>query len=260
MIADVAFDAPVPHPFSYRVPDGWRLAPGQRVLAPLRGAARVGMVVAVREGADERLKPLIRAADPAPILSPARLDFVRWIAAESLSSVGSTSAALLPPPLGDSAAARTEPSPGPARVEQAQRPQLLVGAGREQRVLERIESTKGGTLVLAADVEAAARWAQRLAKLARVVRLDSGVDEGARVEAWRQLADGEARLATGTRSALLAPLPPPGPPVLLARHEAAHSPPRPGLTLLLTPAAPSVEPGWRAVRAAGARAPAPARP
>src|SRR5256884_823048 len=188
MIADVAFDAPVPHPFSYRVPDGWRLAPGQRVLAPLRGAARVGMVGAVSEGAAERLKPLIRAADPAPILSPARLDFVRWIAAESLSSVGSTSAALLPPPRGDSAAARTEPSPGPARVEQAQRPQLLVGAGPEPRGLERIEATKGGTLVLAADVEAAARWAQRLAKLDRVVRLDSGLDQGARVEAWRQLA------------------------------------------------------------------------
>jgi len=276
MIADVAFDAPVPHPFSYRVPDGWRLAPGQRVLAPLRGAARVGMVVAVREGADERLKPLIRAADPAPILSPARLDFVRWIAAESLSSVGSTSAALLPPPLGDSAAARTEPSPGPARVEQAQRPQLLVGAGREQRVLERIEATKGGTLVLAADVEAAARWAQRLAKLDRVVRLDSGVDEGARVEAWRQLADGEARLATGTRSALLAPLPPPGTLVLLDEHEAAHKPPGPprihsrevaleraareGLTLLLTSATPSVEMWWRAERGSADAALAPPGP
>src|SRR2546430_7535762 len=102
MIADVAFDAPVTHPFSYRVPEGWPLAPGQRVLAPLRGAVRVGMVVALREGDDARLKLLHRVADPAPILSPTRLDFVRWIAAESLSSVGSTSAALLPPPLTDS--------------------------------------------------------------------------------------------------------------------------------------------------------------
>src|SRR2546430_6562692 len=77
MIADVAFDAPVTHPFSYRVPEGWPLAPGQRVLAPLRGAVRVGMVVALREGDDARLKLLHRVADPAPILSPTRLDFVR---------------------------------------------------------------------------------------------------------------------------------------------------------------------------------------
>jgi primosomal protein N' len=260
MIADVAFDAPVAHPFAYRVPDGWLLAPGQRVVAPLRGATRVGMVVAVREGVDAGLKPLLRVADPAPILSPARLDFVRWISTESLSSVGSTCAALLPPPLADDA--RTEPPPGPARSAPEQRPTLLVGAGREQRVLERLEGTKGGALVIAADVEAAARWAQRLAKLDRVVRLDSGVDEGARGQAWRQLADGGARLATGTRSALLAPLPPPGTLVLLDEHEAAHKPPGPprihsrevvlertareGLTLLLTSATPSVEMWWRA--------------
>src|SRR5207247_10048959 len=79
MIADVAFDAPVSHPFSYRVPDGWEPAPGQRVLAPLRGAARVGMVVALREGDDARLKPLLRVADSTPILSPLPLDFNRCI-------------------------------------------------------------------------------------------------------------------------------------------------------------------------------------
>src|SRR5213078_2288145 len=237
MIADVAFDAPVPHPFAYRVPDGWLLAPGQRVLAPLRGAARVGMVVAVREGVDAGLKPLLRVADNAPILSPARLDFVRWISTESLSSVGSTCAALLPPPLADSSDAPTEPPPGPARSAPPQRPTLLVGAGREQRVLERLEGTKGGALVITA------------------------VDEGARGTAWRQLAGGGARLATGTRSALLAPLPPPGTLVLLDEHEAAHKPPGPprihsrevvleraareGLTLLLTSATPSVEMWWQ---------------
>ena len=59
-IADVAFDAPVAHSFSYRVPEGWALAPGQRAIAPLRGASRVGMVVALRDGADARLKPLVR--------------------------------------------------------------------------------------------------------------------------------------------------------------------------------------------------------
>src|SRR5207247_7473134 len=191
MIADVAFDAPLAHPFSYRVPDGWQLKPGERVRAPLRGAARVGMVVALREGVDARLKPLLRVADPAQILVPARLDFARWIASESLSSVGSTCAALLPPPLLDSTATgpasgssaryatRTEPPPGAPRVAPDQRPTLLVGAGREERVLERIREAKGGALVIAADVEAAARWATRLAKLDRVVRHGSGCEEGA---------------------------------------------------------------------------------
>src|SRR3989449_9672547 len=145
MIADVAFDAPVTHPFSYRVPEGWPLAPGQRVLAPLRGAVRVGMVVALREGDDARLKLLHRVADPAPILSPTRLDFVRWIAAESLSSVGSTSAALLPPPLTDSQGGglagdalarndtRTAPPASPPPPRPPHPPAPPIGAGPGQR-------------------------------------------------------------------------------------------------------------------------------
>src|SRR2546428_27074 len=136
MIADVAFDAPLAHPFSYRVPDGWQLAPDQR-------------------------------------------------------------------------------------------PTLLVGTGREEQILERIKEAKGGALVIGADVDTAARWAHRLAKLDRVVRLDSGVDEGARAKAWRQLADGSARLATGTRSALLAPAVESGMLVLLDEPEAAPKPPGP---------------------------------
>src|SRR6059036_892287 len=246
MIADVAFDAPVSHPFSYRVPDGWEPAPGQRVLAPLRGAACVGMVVALREADDARLKPLLRVADSTPILSPAQLDFASWIAAESLSSLGSTCAALLPPPLLDSRATgpgsgsgarhatRMEPPAGAPRNAPERRPTLLVGAGREQRVLERIEGAKGGALVIAADVDTAAR------------------------------------------SALLAPVAPPGTPVLLAEHEAAHKPPGPprihsrdvvleraareGATLLLTSATPSVEMWWRADSGRAEAVPAPPGP
>ncbi len=228
MIADVAFDAPVAHPFSYRVPDGWTVAPGQRVVASLRGAARVGMVVAVREGDDFALKPLSRVADRAPILSTEQLDLVHWISAESLSSVGSTCAALLPPPSPDAAQGGTRAAPAPAPPRAATpKPELLVGAGREKRLLERIDGAGDAVLVIAADVETSARWAQRLAKIGRVVRLDSGVGDDERAAAWRVLGDGGARLGIGTRSALLAPLPPPATLVLLDEHEPAHKPPGP---------------------------------
>lgn len=259
MIADVAFDAPVAHPFSYRVPDGWTLAPGQRVVAPLAGAARLGMVVAVREGDPAALKSLLRLADLSPVLSSAQLDLVRWISQESLSSVGSTCAALLPPPSRDAGGAPWPAQRPPAAPE---KPELLIGAGRERRVLERIEQARGPVLVIAADVETSARWAQRLAKLDRAVRLDSGVGDDERAAAWRALGEGSARLATGTRSALLAPLRPPAMLVLLDEHEPAHRPPGPPrihsrevvleraererCALLLSSATPSVEMWWRA--------------
>jgi primosomal protein N' (replication factor Y) len=116
--------------------------------------------------------------------------------------------------------------------------------------------------VITADVEAAAKWAQRLAKLDRVVRLDSGVSDDERMAAWRALRDGSVRLAAGTRSALLAALPPPATLALLDEHEAAHKPPGPprmhsrdvaleraareSLALVMTSATPSVEAWWRA--------------
>jgi primosomal protein N' (replication factor Y) len=261
-IADVAFDAPVRHSFSYRVPDGWTLVPGQRAQAPLRGAARVGMVVSLRVGTDPQLKPLARLVDSEPVLSGAQLDFVSWIAAQSLSSVGSTCTALLPPPVSADPDGVREGARDGARPSASHKPELLVGAGREKRLLERLEAAKGTALVIAADVETAARWAQRLAKIDRVVRLDSGVPDEERAAAWRGLRDGSARLAAGTRSALLAPLPPPATLALIDEHEAAHKPPGPPrmhsrdvaleraarepLTLLLTAATPSAESWWRA--------------
>jgi primosomal protein N' (replication factor Y) len=139
--------------------------------------------------------------------------------------------------------------------------ELLVGAGRERRLLERVAEAPGA-LVIVSDIEAAARWAQRLARRGPVVRLDSGADDVARAQAWTGLVDGTARAAVGTRSALLTPLPPGGLLAVIDEHEAAHKPPGPPRIharevilergrrerrpVLLTAATPSVEMWWRA--------------
>ena len=256
------FDVPVPHPFSYRVPDAMTVAPGQRVAAPLHGGARVGLVVAVREGDDEtRLKALTSVVDGAPMLSAAQLDIARWIAAQSLSTLGSTCAALLPPAGGASPAPRAAPSEDAGNAGVA-KPDLLVGHGRERRLLERIAGASAPSLVIVPDIDAAARWAARLAKVGPVVRLDSGAEDDDRAGAWRALGGGGARVAVGTRSALLAPLGAGGLLALVDEHEAAHKPPgapriharevvlerarRAPLSLVLTSATPSVESWWRA--------------
>jgi primosomal protein N' (replication factor Y) (superfamily II helicase) len=261
MIADVAFDVPVDHPFSYRIPPGLAVTRGQRVRAPLRGGGRVGMVVSLREGDESALKPLLGLADPGPVLSPAQLELVAWIAGQSLSTVGSTCAALLPPPpaLGTTDdGERRAPAPD---VTDGAPVELLVGAGRERRLLERVAEASGA-LVIVSDLETAARWARRLARRGPVVRLDSGADDAARAQAWAQVGEGAARVAIGTRSALLAPLPPAALLVLVDEHEAAHKPPGPPRIharevilerarrerrpVLLTAATPSVELWWRA--------------
>jgi primosomal protein N' (replication factor Y) (superfamily II helicase) len=277
MIADVAFDAPVLHPFSYRVPDGWSIATGQRVAAPLRGAPRVGLVVGVREADDPSLRPLARVVDPAPALDPTQLALVEWIAAESLGSVGSVAAALLPPaaasggapsfdadrPGGDAERARGDaPSAISAACAPHPRPELIVGAGRERYLLDVVAAAERPALIITADVDTAARWSRWLARTDRVVRLDSGAADTDRATGWTALAAGRARLAVGTRSALLAPLPPGALIALVDEHDPGHRPPgspriharevvleraaRGSLRALLTSATPSVELWWRA--------------
>lgn len=267
MIADVAFDAPIAHPFSYRVPDGWTLARGQRVVAPLKGGSRVGVVVALRDGDDERLKPVLRLLDEVPLLSPAPLDLIGWMAAESLTSFGSTCLALLPPPQVTPPGERGRPQRSRELSERRDvpappAPELFIGAGREAKLLELIAAAEPPALLLTADVEAAGRWAQRLAKIGPVVRLDSGVADAERAAGWMHLARGTARLGVGTRSALLAPLPAGATLAMIDEHEAAHKPPgaprmhardvtleraaREGLRALFTAATPSVEMWWRA--------------
>ncbi|MBI2553375.1 MAG: primosomal protein N' [Candidatus Rokubacteria bacterium] len=262
MIVDVVFDAPVFHPFSYRVPQGLRVGVGQRVSAPLGSQARVGLVVAAGEGSEEGLKPIAGLAEPGPILSRSQVDLTRWIAGESLSSWGSTVAALLPP--APRSATESMPAPGDWASGLGERPFLLTGGDREGRLLARLaeEAESRGLLLVAPEIDAAAAWADRLsaALKASVVRLDSGMTERERWSAWMVLARGAARVAVGTRSALLAPAPAPATLALLDENDAAHKPPgaprihsrdviverarREGSRLYLTAATPSVE-SWR---------------
>ena len=257
MIADVVFDIPIDHAFSYAVPTGLALSRGQRVSAPLSGRSRVGVVVALREGEAAGLKPVQRAVEPVPVLSDAGLELTRWAAGESLSSWGSTLLSLLPPPPRASAAETVSPPANPA-AGLARPPELWTDHRREARLAEALERETGAALVIAPDREAAARWARRL----DAARLDSGVPEPERRRAWFAASRGRSRVVVGTRSALLAPLPPPATLALIDEHDPAHKPPGAprlhsrdlllrraaldGSRLLLLSATPSVETWWRA--------------
>jgi primosomal protein N' (replication factor Y) len=271
LIADVVFDIPLDRAFSYLIPDGLVVGRGQRVSAPLQGRSRLGVVVGLRRADAAGLKPLQRTVEPVPILSDAAIELGRWAAAESLSSWGSTLLSLLPPPPRPGVAEAVSPPaqspPGPARL-----PELWIDQRRESRLAECLEREAAAALVVAPDREAAARWARRL----DAARLDSGVTEAERRRAWFAASRGRSRVVVGTRSALLAPLPPPATLVLIDEHDPAHKPPGAprlhsrdllrrraaldGSRLLLLSASPSVETWWRAEHQQIVRADAPPGP
>jgi primosomal protein N' (replication factor Y) (superfamily II helicase) len=260
-IADILFDLPLRRPLSYAVPSTLTLAPGQRVVAPLQGRPRVGLIVALRQGDAAGLALVQDAVEPAPVLSTAMLDLGRWAAAESLSSPGSTLAAFLPPAprrgAAEVVAAPPEPAPTPPAA-----PLLWTGVDRHARLTEGVARAPGPVLVIAPDIESAARWAERLG----AARLDSAAVETARRAAWFGAMRGRPRLVVGTRSALLLPLPAPVTLALLDEHDAAHKPPgaprqhsrellierarREGSRLLLLSGAPAAETWHRAMSGA----------
>ncbi len=223
MIAELVFDVPLDRAFSYLVPDTLRLTPGQRVSAPLGGRPRAGLVVALREGPVEGLKPVQSVVEPAPILSAGGLALGRWIADESLSSWGSTLLSLLPPPPRSKRAEVIAPPPEAARADHGPLPELWMDAAREDRLAALLGDAPGGALVIAPDRDSAARWARRL----DAARLDSGARPAERRAAWFAAARGRARVVVGTRGALLAPLAPPATLALLDEHDPAHKPPGP---------------------------------
>ncbi len=268
MIAEVVFDLPLDHSFSYLAPDLLEVKPGQRVRAPLGGrATRVGVVVALRQGDEAGLRPIQQVVDTAPIVSAAGLALGRWVADESLSSWGSTLLALLPPPSRARRAEPVAPAPEPAQPVSPRPPELWTSADRDERLGAMLASESEAALVIAPDTASAARWARRL----DAARLDSGAGEAVRREAWFAAARGRARVVVGTRGALLAPLPPPATLVLLEEQDPAHKPPGPprlhsrdilvrraaldGSRLVFLSGAPSVESWARADHGAFTRLP-----
>ena len=74
MIAKIAVSAAlfaIDKPYSYKIPEGMTLQPGQRVQLPFGRANKrtEGVVLTVETGSEEKLKAVERCLDEAPILS-----------------------------------------------------------------------------------------------------------------------------------------------------------------------------------------------
>lgn len=78
MIAKIAVSAAafaIDKPYSYRIPEGMALQPGQRVQLPFGRANRTceGIVLAVESGDEEKLKTVTSCLDPEPMLTDRQL-------------------------------------------------------------------------------------------------------------------------------------------------------------------------------------------
>ena len=98
--AEVAVDAPVRdvRTFTYSVPDGMSVSPGQMVQVPFGPRMVDGVVFRLSRSTDiDPVRP-INASDPAgALLSREQLDLAAWIAGYYMSSLYSAIGLMLPP-------------------------------------------------------------------------------------------------------------------------------------------------------------------
>lgn len=104
----------------YKLPPGTRAEVGKRVLVPLRGKARTGVIFEVLccPPADldpERLKEVIEVDEGPPLFGPKEVSLMRWAAHHYLSPVGLVLKCALPP------AATAKPQPRLGATEEAKK-------------------------------------------------------------------------------------------------------------------------------------------
>ena len=98
--ADVAVDSPVGHArvFTYRIPDGVSVQPGQLVWVPFGSQTLQGIVVELSTTAPEfATRDILQAVDPAPLLGNEHIELGKWLSRYYRCPLFSALSLMLPP-------------------------------------------------------------------------------------------------------------------------------------------------------------------
>ena len=98
VIVDIVHEN-VAHTFTYLIPEGLTLAPGQRVLVPFGPRRLEGIVLSLTETCDlppEKVRPVAEALEPYPAVLPALIDLAARMAEEAHCPLAETLRLMLP--------------------------------------------------------------------------------------------------------------------------------------------------------------------
>ncbi len=257
--AEIAVGIPVPTTFHYRIPKRLQkqVSIGERVWVPFHHRHLLGYVVGFVDKPEIRsVKSIAQLLDDQPVLKTDLLELTRWMGKTYQASWGETIETALPGPIRrgrHTMESRTEEPPldltptGPhtLNAEQVQaleaiRPALLnpthrvfllygiTGSGKTEVYLQAIQEvlSKGRTsIVLVPEIaltpQAIERFQGRFGPQTVAV-LHSGMLESRRLQQWRRIRSGEARVIVGARSAVFAPVQSLGLIVVDEEHEPSY--------------------------------------
>ncbi len=250
MYAELAFDLPIPHTFTYRVPEGLAVAVGVRAVAPFAGRKLTGFVVSLSATSDidpKALKELTRVVDAEPLVEEADFARAKWVADTYLSAFGEALHAMTPSGRRESAAGSafgdvgevSEDAPTPSDEQRSAIDAIcsspsgryylegITGSGKTEVFLQAAEATiAGGRAVIYLVPEIA--LSHQVTKTIRgrfgdiVAVIHSRLTPSQRLSEWRRIRRGEARFVVGARSAVFAPVQRLGLIVIDEEHEGSY--------------------------------------
>ncbi|MBN1967086.1 MAG: DEAD/DEAH box helicase family protein, partial [Anaerolineae bacterium] len=179
--AEVAVNLPVQMTFHYHIPAGLagQLQPGHLVRVPFGTGEQPGIVVALTTDSPvSETKPVLELLDAEPVVRAPHIDTARWLAAQTLASLGACLWLFLPP-------GRTGRDVRVSPTEAG-----LAATNGPEEALERLDDTAGQLLSL---------LARRGPLLGRQLNL------AMRGKNWNQAAEALVRRGLAHRASVLAP-------------------------------------------------------
>jgi len=257
--AEIAVALPIKSTFHYKVPKILRkiASAGSRVRVPFGRRQIFGMIVGfVQKSEFQSLKPISTLLDDKPVLGADLLHLTRWMADTYQATWGETLQAALPGPLrrGKSSmtpreeASTVEIPPHPRHAptseqQRALRPIIesvekrehavfllhgVTGSGKTEvylQAIERVLELGRTSIVLVPEIALTPQTIERFQGRfgsSRVAYLHSGMLESRRLQEWRRIQSGHARVVVGARSAVFAPVQSLGLIVVDEEHEPSY--------------------------------------
>ncbi|MEM5948779.1 primosomal protein N' [Spirochaetia bacterium 38H-sp] len=237
MFAEVVFNIPHNNSFFYRAIDGCQV--GVRVRASLKRRVLTGYVIGMTETLpydipDSRIKDVEKVLDSEPLFSRdgAFFDMAKWVSSYYMCSLGEALAMMVP--LGKTQRENPVPYEEPSsyvkhELTEEQKEAIetfyssdsylfylygITGSGKTEvylSIAERLlKEENGSVLYLVPEISLTSQIVEsmrnRFLDITGVAILHSRLSAGQRLNEWKRILSGEARLVIGARSAVFAPL------------------------------------------------------
>lgn len=135
--------------FTYRVPEGMALCPGQRVIAPFGPRRLEGWVIELLDAPDlpeDKIKDILRPIEETPLVLPELIELAKWVKSTCHATMASALRLMIPPQLRGERIREKTVEIARLAIGQGAADEAIAARKRAKRQVEVLEKLKSGSL------------------------------------------------------------------------------------------------------------------